>query len=116
MFQTAILSLFNDTIMLTYGEIAQKTNLPKKILDVVLTRLCNPAICLILKEIKKPIFGNETEKLTLNMKFTNKALRLNLIPFGVPKQAQSEIIAQKTIVGGLVGNSNPRPDAHIQNR
>ena len=94
MFQTAILSLFNDTNILTYGEIAQKTTIPKNRLDVALTKLCNPANELICKEIKKPIFDKETEKLTLNMKFTSKALRLNLIPLGAPKQAPSEVTAQ----------------------
>ena len=43
-----------------------------------------------MKEIKKPQFESDTEKVTLNMKFTSQALRVNLIPVGNAKKTPNE--------------------------
>ena len=94
MFQTSILSLFNEVDKLTYKEIAGKTTIPKKRLDAALIALCKPGVEVLTKEIKKPIFEKNDETVTLNLKFKNAAVRVNLIPAGVAKKAPDESAAQ----------------------
>ena len=90
-FQATVLSLFNDVSKLTYKEIAEKTTVPKKRLDAALIALCKPGVEVLTKEVKKPIFEKEDETVTLNMKFKNAAVRLQLIPAGVAKKAPNEV-------------------------
>ena len=89
-FQTSVLSLFNDVSKLSYKEITEKTNIPKKRLDAALVALCKPGVQVLLKEIKKPSFDSDTEMVTLNMKFTSQSLRVNLIPVGNIKKTSNE--------------------------
>ena len=79
---------------LTYKEIADKTTIPKKRLDAALIALCKPGVQVLIKEIKKPVFESDAETVTLNMKFTNPAVRLQLIPAGVAKKAPNEVADQ----------------------
>lgn len=79
---------------LTYKEIADKTNVPKRMLDAALISLCNPKIQVLIKEIRKPSFESDAETVTLNMTFKNAALRLQLIPAGVAKAAPNEAADQ----------------------
>jgi hypothetical protein len=91
-FQATVLSLFNDVSKLTYKEIAEKTTVPKKRLDAALIALCKPGVEILSKEIKKPVFDKDDETVTLNMKFKNAAVRLQLIPAGVAKKAPNEVV------------------------
>jgi hypothetical protein len=93
-FQTTVLSLFNEVSKLTYKEISEKTTIPKKRLDAALIALCKPGVEVLTKEIKKPIFEKDDETVTLNMKFKNAAVRVNLIPAGVAKKAPNEVADQ----------------------
>jgi hypothetical protein len=43
-------------------------------------KLCNPKTMVLAKEIKKPTFDNAKEKISLNKKFENSNIRLNLVP------------------------------------
>ena len=43
-----------------------------------------------MKEIKKPQFESDTEKVTLNIKFTSQALRVNLIPVNNARKTPTE--------------------------
>ena len=81
---------------LTYKEIADKTTIPKKRLDAALIALCKPGVQVLIKEIKKPVFESDAETVNLNMKFTNPAVRIQLIPVGVAKLTPNEVAEQMT--------------------
>ena len=50
---------------------------------------CNPKVKLLLKEISKPVFG-ENEKIKINPAFTSNSIRCNLIPQKVVKKKTAE--------------------------
>ena len=60
-------------------------------------RLCEPKVKLLIKEVNKPVFG-ENEKIKVNLKFQSNSIRCNLIPQRVIKkkttQASQEEIDQ----------------------
>ena len=57
-------------------------------------KLCNPKTQVLLKETKKPIF-EQTELITVNNKFDNNNIRLNLVPIqSAAKMAESGVGAK----------------------
>ena len=52
-------------------------------------RFCDPKIKVLIKEIKKPVFGPD-EKITANDAFASNAIRVNLIPQKVVKKKTTE--------------------------
>jgi len=45
-----------------------------------LLALCNPRTKLLKKEIQKPTLDDENEKISVNLKFTNNNIRVNMTP------------------------------------
>ena len=52
-------------------------------------RFCDPKIKVLIKEIKKPVFGPD-EKISANDGFASNAIRVNLIPQKVVKKKTTE--------------------------
>ena len=48
-FQASILSLYNEKEVWTYGELKERTQIPKKNLDAGLIMMCKPQVKLLLK-------------------------------------------------------------------
>ena len=58
-------------------------------------RLCDPKVKVLLKEINKPVFG-ENEKIKVNPKFASNSIRCNLIPQKVVKKKSIEATREET--------------------
>jgi hypothetical protein len=61
--------LFNRTESLTFSQIEHKLALSnnKSVLDAI-KKLCNPAIGVLTKEVKKPVF-NPDDKISINRRY-----------------------------------------------
>lgn len=78
-FQATVCLLFNDFAELSYNTIKEKTNIHEDQLKPALLYLCNPKVKLLNKEKNKAEFEKD-EKISVNLKFTNAQLRLQLLP------------------------------------
>ena len=58
-------------------------------------RFCDPKMKVLLKEVNKPVFG-ENEKIKVNPKFANNSIRINLIPQKNVKKKTAEPTAEET--------------------
>ena len=57
-------------------------------------RFCDPKMKVLLKEVNKPVFG-ENEKIKVNPKFANNSIRINLIPQKNVKKKTAEPTAEE---------------------
>ena len=64
-FQVAILFLFNEQDEITCLQIKTLTKMQDENFRVAMMRLCDPKVKLLMKEIKKPVFG-DSEKISVN--------------------------------------------------
>jgi len=91
LYQTSILMLFQDSPILTYGEVKQMTNLPEEILYEHIYNMINPKMGrLLIKERGKDRNLLLTEKLTLNTNYKNASLRVSLLPSAVSRRPDPE--------------------------
>jgi len=78
--QYAILELFNHEEVITYSDIEKRLGYEKqKPIQQAMKQLCNPKIGVLQKETKKPVFTAD-EKIKMNMKYSNKKIRLDVQP------------------------------------
>jgi len=113
-FQATIFDLYNKKDVYTYGELAELTKIPKKNLDANLVSMCNPKIKVLNKEIGKPKFESDSEKLSLNLEFKNPNLLLNLRPQGAAKKIDgSELQGQKRVEEDLTRERSAQIDGAV---
>jgi hypothetical protein len=78
-FQTTIISLFNEREEWTVKDLRDKTQIPNTNFNGGLLQLCNPKFKVLNKEIKKPTLG-EMEKISINKAFKNANIRVIVMP------------------------------------
>ena len=98
-YQAAILMCFNKQEVLTITEIQELTLLPEQELARQLKELCNPKARIINKEnLKVPKFESN-EKLSVNVEFQNKLIKLSYIPKSSHKKKE---VGEKTDINNKV--------------
>lgn len=80
---------------MTCQQIAQVTDLSPETFRAAMMRFCDPKIKLLLKEINKPVFG-DNEKIKVNPKFASNSIRLSLIPQKVAKKKTMEATVEES--------------------
>jgi len=94
-FQASILCLFNSDIAdISCRDIMQQSNMPKENFTGAMMKLCDPKIKILLKEVNKPVFG-ENEKIKVNPKFASKMIKMNIIPVKTFKKKTVELSAEE---------------------
>ena len=68
--------------------------MPKENFTGAMMKLCDPKIKILLKEVNKPVFG-ENEKIKVNPKFASKMIKMNIIPVKTFKKKTVELSAEE---------------------
>jgi cullin 3 len=72
--------LFNKYVSLSYNDVKEYSSIPENELNNALVYLCNPKQKILEKENgKKPTFA-PTEKISVNLAFTNANIKVNFVP------------------------------------